>query len=131
MKKPALIAVGIGLVTFVAIFGGAMVLRNTAPALYPLGTGWGAFVIASVPFFAAGLTTGRWSGERSVSIRALLGAILGLFVVTCILAWLYLEGVDLPLWMITGMYLASIAICALAAALGSPRGANKTMEPTR
>jgi hypothetical protein len=45
--------------------------------------------------------------------------------------WLHLEGADLPHWMVGGMYLAAVAICALAAALGSPRGANKTMEPTR
>jgi hypothetical protein len=35
MKKLAVISVAVGLVVFAAIFGGATVLLNTAPGLYP------------------------------------------------------------------------------------------------
>ena len=131
MKRSAVIAVGVGLVMFAAIFCSAALLLNAAPALYPRGTGWGALIIASVPFFAAGFTTGRWSGERSVLIRSLLGATLGALAITLFLTWPYVEGADFPGGMVAGMYLASVVICALAAALARPRSANKTMEPTR
>ena len=123
-------AVGFGFVMFLAIFGGATVLINTFPDLYPRGTGWGALVVASVPWFAAGYTTGRYSEERSSIRRALLGAVLGALVVTAAIAWPYLEGARLPRHLVIGMCVASVTICAVAAGLGKPR-ANRPMEPTR
>jgi hypothetical protein len=131
MRKSRVIALGVGLVMFAAIFGSATVLLNSTPALYPRGTGWGALIVASVPFVAAGLTTGWWSGERSILVRALLGAILGALAITLFLAWPYVEGAALSRGMVTGMYLAAVVICALAAALARPRSANKPMEPAR
>lgn len=126
MKKSAVIAVVAGLVMFVAVFGSATLLLNLAPAIYPRGTGWGALIVAAMPFFAAGFTTGRWSGERSTLLRSLLGAMLGALAITLFLVWPYVEAADFPRGMVPGMYLASVIICALGAALARPRSANKT-----